>query len=195
MSVGRRCRVTLLEKVLRGTSLKSVYDVAGVRVVVAGGRNEQDLVVGRVADAFRGRGDITYRDRRREPTFGYRAVHCIVEHGGLPVEVQIRTPMQHSWAEVVESLGDKWGRGIRYGEDPPAPLTPCVAGGELTRGQLWLECLDVSDAIDAIEEVERGLHAEHLDLQADYRQWEASVRQWFAAVASLAAQVEPVEGA
>jgi ppGpp synthetase/RelA/SpoT-type nucleotidyltranferase len=33
---------------------------------------------------------------------GYRAVHIIVERHGVPIEIQLRTRLQHRWAMVVE---------------------------------------------------------------------------------------------
>ena len=60
-----------------------------------------------------------------EPMHGYRAVHVIVGYQRCTVEIQIRTPYQHRWAESFEKLADKWGRQIRYGE-PPDLLTAVV---------------------------------------------------------------------
>jgi ppGpp synthetase/RelA/SpoT-type nucleotidyltranferase len=59
-------------------------------------------------------------DRRENPMQGYRAVHVVVQVGKIPVEIQIRTALQHEWAEYFEKLGDKFGREIRYGE----PVNP-----------------------------------------------------------------------
>ena len=60
-------------------------------------------------------------DRREDPRFGYRALHLVVFVDDLPVEIQIRTELQDTWAQIVERLADRWGRGIRYGEDPEHP--------------------------------------------------------------------------
>jgi hypothetical protein len=60
-------------------------------------------------------------DRCADPRFGYRAVHVIVTIEAMPVEIQIRTELQDSWAQIVERLADRWGRGIRYGEPPDEP--------------------------------------------------------------------------
>jgi hypothetical protein len=37
------------------------------------------------------------------------------------VEIQIRTYLQHRWAEIVEALERLWGRQIRYGDPPTNP--------------------------------------------------------------------------
>ena len=35
---------------------------------------------------------------------------------GRPVEVQVRTEFQHSWAELSEGLSDRFGAGLKYGQ-------------------------------------------------------------------------------
>jgi len=45
-------------------------------------------------------------------------VHLVVKLDGIPVEVQVRTVLQHAWAQSMERLGDAWGRAIRYGGEP-----------------------------------------------------------------------------
>ena len=42
-------------------------------------------------------------DRRADPVQGSRAVHVIAFPGGVPVEVQVRTRLQHAWATAVET--------------------------------------------------------------------------------------------
>jgi ppGpp synthetase/RelA/SpoT-type nucleotidyltranferase len=63
---------TLIEKLARGTSFKSVQDIAGLRIVTEGGRTDQDYVVRRVRRVFAAVGsDCTVVDRRATPSFGY----------------------------------------------------------------------------------------------------------------------------
>jgi hypothetical protein len=45
-------------------------------------------------------------------------VHVIATVEGRPVEIQIRTRLQHQWANLFEKFADIVGRGIRYGEPP-----------------------------------------------------------------------------
>jgi hypothetical protein len=80
---------------------------------------------------------------------GYRAVHVIVEQDGCLVETQVRTKMQLLWAEIVERLGDRWGRQIRYGDLPAEPDRGI--GGALTRRELWEAILPLSEGIAAAE--------------------------------------------
>ena len=54
-------------------------------------------------------------DRRQMPSFGYRAIHVISRVERCPVEIQLRTHYQDTWAQAMEFFGDRWGRAIRYG--------------------------------------------------------------------------------
>jgi ppGpp synthetase/RelA/SpoT-type nucleotidyltranferase len=112
---------TLVEKLRRngGHTLSSIHDLGGMRLVVAGGRAEQDQMAERIRNLFTDGGRAPRMiDRRHEPVQGYRALHVIVYPDGYPIEIQIRTEWQHMWAEWFERLADQYGRGIRYG-DPP----------------------------------------------------------------------------
>jgi ppGpp synthetase/RelA/SpoT-type nucleotidyltranferase len=146
---------TLVDKLRRVTSFKSLQDVAGLRIVLGdgGGRMEQDRVVAGVQAAFAAVGSPTrVIDRRSAPSHGYRAVHVIVTHDGLPVEVQIRTPLQDLWAQILERLGDAWGRGLRYGEPLEHPDKRVVDGFDgLTRADLVTLVQRVGEMIDDLE--------------------------------------------
>lgn len=118
-----KTRDTLLAKLERepGVDLSNVQDLAGVRVVVAGGRDDQDRVVERVRRLLTAPGrPARVADRRLlgRDSNGYRAVHVVGRVGGLQVEVQVRTALQHQWAELSEKLADQWGRQMRYGHPP-----------------------------------------------------------------------------
>lgn len=54
-------------------------------------------------------------DRRVKPNYGYRAVHLIVKVDGKLMEIQVRTKLQHDWAELSEKLSDKIDPSIKYG--------------------------------------------------------------------------------
>ena len=113
---------TLIEKLQReSTRLSQVQDLAGARIVVAN-RAEQNDAVNQIRKAFDGLGGgCKVIDRRENPSYGYRAVHLIVRLEGTPIEIQVRTDLQDMWAQITEKLADRWGRGIRYGEDPENP--------------------------------------------------------------------------
>lgn len=112
---------TILEKLTRhgGSWLKSIQDLAGMRIVLDGDRTSQNDAVDLIAQAFSSAPrEPKIVDRRVQPSHGYRAVHVIVYPDGVPVEVQVRTRWQHEWADMFEKLADLIGRGIRYGEPP-----------------------------------------------------------------------------
>jgi ppGpp synthetase/RelA/SpoT-type nucleotidyltranferase len=110
---------TLVDKLRRNrsSSLKTVHDLAGARLVIDGGIPEQDAATARVVSMCVARG---YRsevvDRRSDPREGYRAVHVICWVDGISVEIQIRSELQDLWAQIFERLADAWGRGLRYGD-------------------------------------------------------------------------------
>jgi len=111
---------TIVEKLRRNPSshLANIRDIAGMRIVLpTGDRSEQDRVCNVLVSSFTAQGDTPIViDRREIPVQGYRAVHVEVHVDELPVEIQIRTSLQHEWAEFFEKMGDYFGREIRYGE-------------------------------------------------------------------------------
>jgi hypothetical protein len=140
---------TLHDKLRRqSTKLSRVHDIAGVRVVEEVGLAGQDDTVARLLRAFPG---AVVKDRRKRPMHGYRAAHVIARVGRCWVEIQVRTEMQHLWAEIVERLGDRWGRQIRYGGLPAGPSLGI--GGTMTRRDLWEGVLAFSKAVAHAEEV------------------------------------------
>lgn len=113
---------TILDKLHRqgGSILKAMQDLAGMRIVSDCNRHEQDRIASKLMQLFAEFGPPLPKlvDRRTHPSHGYRAVHVIVYVDGAPVEIQVRTKLQHEWADLFEKLADKVGRGIRYGEPP-----------------------------------------------------------------------------
>jgi ppGpp synthetase/RelA/SpoT-type nucleotidyltranferase len=88
-----------------------MQDIAGCRLTVAD-IGKQDEVVAELKRLF-ARSIIV--DRRQHPSHGYRAVHLIVDNSGKFVEIQIRTSLQHLWAELSEKLSDVVDGAIKYG--------------------------------------------------------------------------------
>ena len=127
-----KTRNTLVEKLRREPRLplSKVQDVVGCRIVVEGGRHEQDAVVAMLRDM-----DPSARvvDRRERPSSGYRAVHVITTHEGWPAEIQVRTALQHEWAQIFERLADVFGRGLRYGGRPEVRAHGVVGRAVTTR--------------------------------------------------------------
>lgn len=141
----------LIDKLKRdNANIGRVRDLAGCRIICAGGRGEQDDIVQHIVESFSdGRKPPHVIDRRIDDSHGYRAVHVVVTVEDLPVEIQVRTTLQHLWAQTVEILGDVWGRGIRYGEAPPDEHLPVTRS--LTRRQLWDSIQAMGKVADAVE--------------------------------------------
>jgi ppGpp synthetase/RelA/SpoT-type nucleotidyltranferase len=157
----------LVDKLKREqTSLKSVQDIAGARIVEDCDRDEQDTIVAAIVREFANEAKPPrIRDRRSDPSHGYRAVHVIVTALELPVEIQVRTFLQDQWAQIVESLGDKWGRGVRYGEQPPVPEQPVV--GAITQVRFWRIIQDLAERTNEIEAIRvslNGLERDHEEM-------------------------------
>jgi ppGpp synthetase/RelA/SpoT-type nucleotidyltranferase len=45
-------------------------------------------------------------------------VHVVVRQGGTPVEIQVRTELQHRWAQLSEKLSDVIDPKVKYGGGP-----------------------------------------------------------------------------
>lgn len=158
---------TITDKLRRtpGMELSRIQDLAGARITV---RNlaAQDEAKDKISEFYAAQG-CAWRevDRRKDPRFGYRAMHLVVHVDGLPVEIQIRTELQDSWAQIFERLGDRWGRGIRYGQDPENP-EGIVRSGEsvYTRRDLIALLMTLSNTIWSVELQRRALEAMRLVL-------------------------------
>lgn len=102
----------IVEKLKRESiRLGQIQDIAGVRLVVPR-VEQQEQVVAQLVAAF---ARTTVIDRRKLPSHGYRAVHVIVYVEGVPVEIQVRTALQHRWAELSEKMSDLFDPAIKYG--------------------------------------------------------------------------------
>jgi len=114
---GRLAKSTrsIVEKLCRESiRLSQMQDIAGCRVVVAN-LVKQDQIVESLKTDFVGASVI---DRRNNPSYGYRAVHIIAMISGKPVEIQVRTSLQHLWAELSEKSSDVLDPTIKYGGGP-----------------------------------------------------------------------------
>jgi hypothetical protein len=104
-----------------------MQDIAGCRVIVAN-LMEQDRVINDLKSQWP---DALIHDRRARPSYGYRAVHVVVFVGRHPVEIQVRTPFQHSWASVVEKLSDVVDPDLKYGGGPQVLMKHITAISDL----------------------------------------------------------------
>jgi ppGpp synthetase/RelA/SpoT-type nucleotidyltranferase len=93
--------------------LSAIQDLAGARIIVPNLRAQDDLV----KDLLHRFPDAAVDDKRSRPTYSYRAVHVIIE-AQLPYEIQVRTELQHAWAQLSERLADRYGFELKYGGGP-----------------------------------------------------------------------------
>ncbi len=81
-------------------------------------------------------------DRRSRPSYGYRAVHVIVSVEDKLVEIQIRTALQHQWAELSEKFSDVIDPAIKYG------------AGDDTARSLLVQLAELVEAVEVVETFE-----------------------------------------
>jgi ppGpp synthetase/RelA/SpoT-type nucleotidyltranferase len=115
-----------------------MHDIAGCRAVVI----DQDAG-DRLINALRS--DVPWElqpkvwDYVENPKAdGYRAKHLVAIVDGLRVEIQVRTTLQHAWAELVESLDRDLGLRAKFGDTEPVLASA------------------LRDASDAVAAYERG---------------------------------------
>jgi ppGpp synthetase/RelA/SpoT-type nucleotidyltranferase len=136
-----------------------MQDIAGCRIII-GGVLKQDEAVVCLTKAF---AETSVVDRRKTPSHGYRAVHVIVRRHGMPVEIQIRTELEHNWAQLSEKLSDIVDPSVKYGGGPE-PLKSML--------------LDLSQTVGQIEAAEHRLLA--LEARVDNRESIAEIAAEFA---------------
>jgi len=111
---GRPAKSTasIIEKLRReSVRLTQMQDIAGCRVVVDD-IAQQDRIVTSLCSTLPSAAVV---DRRRKPSYGYRAVHVIARDDDAAVEIQVRTKLQHLWAELSEKLSDVSDPSVKYG--------------------------------------------------------------------------------
>jgi ppGpp synthetase/RelA/SpoT-type nucleotidyltranferase len=111
----------------------------------------------------------------------------VVYEDGMPVEVQIRTKLQDTWAQITEKLGDAWGRGLRYGlgpDQPDSPTDPSVEGS-VTRADLVQVLARLADAIDQLEDAQFQLDRARATLDGHKVKTQALVDRVLAVVSAL----------
>jgi len=108
---------TSIREKLRRESIRltQIQDISGCRLVVSE-IAAQERVVASLAQMF---SESTVSDRRQKPSNGYRAIHIIVSVNRRAVEIQVRTALQHVWAELSEKLSDLIDPAVKYGGGDP----------------------------------------------------------------------------
>jgi len=116
-----------------------MQDIAGCRIVVEG-VTAQEETLHLLRKEFP---EAKVSDRRLNPSHGYRAVHLIVTVLEKSVEIQVRTNLQHLWAEYSEKCADVVDPALKYG------------GGQ--EDNLAATLTEASNIVQVMEERERQL--------------------------------------
>jgi putative GTP pyrophosphokinase len=138
----KRC-YAIISKLKRDKGrLAEMQDIAGCRIAFTTAADQERFYEERLCSSCNNLGIQIERvdDRRRMPKFGYRAIHVIAAYHEHRVEIQMRTNLQHLWANISESCGRLFGADVKYG-----------GGSPLVRGALE----ELSASIGSIEDEER----------------------------------------
>jgi ppGpp synthetase/RelA/SpoT-type nucleotidyltranferase len=118
--VGQRLKrmPQILNKLARFPSMRlsQMEDIGGCRAILPGGAAEVQGVLRRIRRNWQ---IALFRDYVKDPKItGYRAIHVIVLLEERLIEIQLRTPGQHDWAEAVERMGGRTGYNLKEGDGP-----------------------------------------------------------------------------
>lgn len=98
-------KITIEDKLSResGLDLSRMQDVGGCRVVLQSQRDLR-MLEKRIHSRWKATTErvIDYITEPRDS--GYRALHVVVRRDGYLVEIQLRDPVMHTWAETVEAV-------------------------------------------------------------------------------------------
>jgi len=119
--VGQRLKRTpqIISKLARHPEMRlaRMQDIGGCRAILGGGTTEVQGVLRRIRRNWDVKG---FKDYTADPApSGYRGIHVIVERDGRLIEIQLRTPHQHDWAEAVERAGLRLRIPLKEGAGPP----------------------------------------------------------------------------
>lgn len=100
--------------------LTQLQDVGGLRIIASDNKaaSELQMYLSRKIESLEGASILRttdYRERGRDVT-GYRAIHIIVNIDGVFIEVQIRSEVQHYWAELIERTSVVYGYHLKEQE-------------------------------------------------------------------------------
>jgi ppGpp synthetase/RelA/SpoT-type nucleotidyltranferase len=106
--------------------LTQLQDIGGCRIIVETNKGVNDLIdfiSKSIAEntKYKLLRTTDYRERGRDET-GYRAAHLILERDGKTLELQIRSKIQHYWAESIERTSVIYGHHLKEQEGDAAVI-------------------------------------------------------------------------
>lgn len=111
-------RPQILRKLRRlSVRLSQLQDIAGARIILD--RNaDVDEIARHLLSCIEHNSetemvcDTDYRDRGRDDS-GYRARHIVMKYKGVKIELQLRSRIQHYWAETIERTSVVYGHYLK----------------------------------------------------------------------------------
>ena len=100
-----------------------MQDIGGTRIIVEQ-NSDVDELVNFLKERFQGSKHLKmirltdYRGKGRDDS-GYRAYHVLLERDGYTMELQIRSRIQHYWAETIERTSIVYGRHLKELDGDP----------------------------------------------------------------------------
>ena len=110
-------RPQILRKLKRwSVRLSQLQDIAGARIIVEDNKTA-DMLANFINDNIKINGinvlkETDYREKGRDDS-GYRSKHIILEKDGFKIELQLRSRIQHYWAELIERTSVVYGHFLK----------------------------------------------------------------------------------
>lgn len=106
--------------------LSQLQDIAGTRIILDKNSDVDEtaeylLAKIRAQEELKLSKDTDYRIRGRDDS-GYRARHIILDYNGYKIELQLRSKIQHFWAEKIERTSVVYGYFLKELEGDPIVL-------------------------------------------------------------------------
>lgn len=107
--------------------LTQLQDIGGCRIIV-----ENNCLIDQIIEFLKGKISETgtlkinhitdYREQGRDIT-GYRSVHLLLERSGKKLELQLRSRIQHYWAESIERTSVIYGYHLKESDGDPKVIS------------------------------------------------------------------------
>ena len=161
----------ILKKLRRlNTRLTQLQDIGGLRIIVDQ-NSDVDRLIEYITDKLKRQTSIVikrtvdYRKKGRDDS-GYRAAHIIMEKDGVSLELQIRSRIQHYWAELIERTSVIYGYVIKELEGDERVIKYFK---ELSNLFYLIETGQQPDASQKIDIERRRIEAESVINESDTR--------------------------